>query len=108
MARVTHMLSQERKDLANIETCLTLNNIDIRETPSMATIYKSALLPLHNLSCGGTVYKSGNEVTVLLQGDEEVVMKIIHRFIFFVLKNSTFPLQVVTDIKEAMLPMVKY
>ena len=76
-----------REEGPNIETCLTLNNIDIRETPSMATIYNSALLPLHNLSCGGTVYKSGNEVTVLLQGDEEVIMKIIHFYLLYVEKQ---------------------
>ena len=63
----------------NIKTYLTLNNIHIREIPHMATMYKSALLPLHNVSCGGTVYKSGNEVSVLLQGsDDEVIVKIIN------------------------------
>ena len=63
----------------NIKTYLTLNNIHIREIPHMATMYKSALMPLHNVSCGGTVYKSGNEVSVLLQGgNDEVIVKIIH------------------------------
>ena len=80
-----HVVTREEEP--NIETCLTLSNIDIRETPSMATTYKSALLPLHNLSCGGTVYKSGNEVTVLLQGNEEVIMKIIHFYLLCVEKQ---------------------
>lgn len=74
-----------REEGPNIETCLTFNNIDVRETPHMATMYKSALLPLHNVSCGGTVYKSGNEVSVLLQGDDdEFIVKIIHFYLLCV------------------------
>lgn len=80
-----HVIPREQEP--NIETCLTSNNIDIRETPSMATTYKSALLPLCNLSSGGTVYKSGNEVCVLLQRDEEVIMKIIHFYLLCVEKQ---------------------
>ena len=79
-----HLHVIAREEGPNIETCLTLNNINIRETPSLATTYKSALLPLRNLSCGGTVYKSGNEVIVLLQGDKEVIMKIIHFYLLCV------------------------
>ena len=78
-----HVINEEEGP--NIKTYLTLNNIHIREIPDMATMYKSALLPLHNVSCGGTVYKSGNEVSVLLQGsDDEVIVKIIHFYLLCV------------------------
>lgn len=78
-----HVINKEEGP--NIKTYLTLNNIDLREIPHMVTMYKSALLPLHNVSCGGTVYKSGNEVSVLLQGgDDEVIVKIIHFSLFCV------------------------
>lgn len=70
-----------REEGPNIKTCLTSNNSDIRETPSMAKIYKSALLPLLNFSCGGTVYKSGNEVSMLLQGEDDAIMKVIHFYL---------------------------
>ena len=65
-----------REEELNITACL-FNNFTIRGTPQMATRYKSAFLPLHNVSCGGTVYKTGNEVSVL-QGDDEVIVKIVH------------------------------
>ena len=51
--------------------------------PHMETSFNSAYLPLHNVSCGGAVYKTGNEVSVL-QGDDEKVVKIIHFYLLCV------------------------
>ena len=68
-----------RDEEPNIETCL-FTNFEIREIPHQATRYKSAYLPLHNVVGGGTVYKTGNEV-IVLQGGDEIVVKIIHFYL---------------------------
>lgn len=65
-----------REERLNISACL-FNNFAIRGTPHMAPRYKSAFLPSHDVSCGGTVYKTGNEV-IVLQGADEVIVKIVH------------------------------
>lgn len=70
----THVIMRE--EALSINSWL-LNNFEIRETPHMATRYKSASLPMHNVSCAGTVCKTGNEVSVL-QGHYELIVKIIH------------------------------
>ena len=54
-----------REEGHNITACL-FNNFAIRGTSHMATRKKSAFLPLHNVSCGGTVYKTGNEVSEMI------------------------------------------
>ena len=71
-----------RGEVLNIECCL-FSNFEIRVQPHMATSFNSAYLPLYNVSCGGAVYKTGNEVSVL-QGDDEKVVKIIHFYLLCV------------------------
>ena len=54
-ANIGVLVGKGNSCVLNIEACL-FSNFEIREQPHMATKFNYAYLPLHNVSCGGTVF----------------------------------------------------